>query len=1041
MSEIRSDNRLEQHPKPVQEYERKFNGTGYEDWASTAEMEAVYNVAYRPNKYFWINGHYFECLSDGVTYRQIDGGGSSQRFGIEDNLGIQNRAVDMQNHTLYITNASELNTSTGDSFGEGTTIFQEATEIDLYIQQGADVSQIALLPTQGITLNTVDSITLQGSAGIIAQPAGSINETFPIPAPGDYFIPLSVNGHFANSAGNIIDPGGVSTIQWSVLDILNAPPVSSVTGDTYLVGTAGTGLWSGHNNEITVTPDNGATWTFQTATVGDILYDANDDFTYQNVTGNTWVNVGKLSIHQGGDSYGAAISIGSIDNFGINLKTHNANRIQISKTGAITLNSLTGVGNQVVGIDATGLLSRVSVGAGTVTSADNALTLSSSTNVQWGASAVGANSPLLHNTYINGAGFFSAFNGGRLEAGQGAAIAAANNLTLGADGNTFSITGATQINAITTTNWQAGSEIHLIFASTPVVKNNIAGGAGTAPILLAGGTDFTAAANDALTFLYDGTNWHETARKLAGSVTSITLAAIGSAPNANAATLSGAGVLNLEPASFTFGGVVTTGTQTFAGVKTVRHDNIITTITDQCILLNAEPATLAVPSQYSPSLVLSGTAWKANSVAASQINKWAITCTPLNGAGTTTAILDFSAAQAGGSIYVNAMTLTGGGVLTTTGNISAGTGGASGVFSSVINGPNGTDLTIATGNASTRNLIFRAGGTNLMGQFYLRTGNFLIQGETGLSMPADQDNAFTVYRNTGLGIGTVTNSAAGTTVTGTNTSFLNFFKIGDQITMTSGVSESQTITAIASNTSMTTGAWTNAHTGDTFVGGAVVNALNVRLSGLIGIGTIPNPNTAKGLFTIAAGTANYGPLQFTAGTNTTTSGAGLMEYDGTNLYFTRTGTTRETITTDVISQTLTNKTLTAPVISSIVNTGTLTLPTVAGTIVQYASASIASSGTPTPTGDAAVNFLFITALTTGGAAFAVPSGTPTNGNTILIRILDDGTARAITWNGIYRASTDLPLPAQTTLSKTMYLKFIYNSASTTWDFVSFLNNF
>ena len=48
---------------------------------------------------------------------------------------------------------------------------------------------------------------------------------------------------------------------------------------------------------------------------------------------------------------------------------------------------------------------------------------------------------------------------------------------------------------------------------------------------------------------------------------SITLSAIGSSPNANAATLTGS-ALNLEPASASFGGVVTTGTQTFAGAKT-----------------------------------------------------------------------------------------------------------------------------------------------------------------------------------------------------------------------------------------------------------------------------------------------------------------------------------------------------------------------------------------------------------------------------------------------------------------------------------------
>ena len=47
----------------------------------------------------------------------------------------------------------------------------------------------------------------------------------------------------------------------------------------------------------------------------------------------------------------------------------------------------------------------------------------------------------------------------------------------------------------------------------------------------------------------------------------VTLSAIGSTPNANGATLTGQ-VLNLQPASASFGGVVTTGTQTFAGAKT-----------------------------------------------------------------------------------------------------------------------------------------------------------------------------------------------------------------------------------------------------------------------------------------------------------------------------------------------------------------------------------------------------------------------------------------------------------------------------------------
>ena len=102
----------------------------------------------------------------------------------------------------------------------------------------------------------------------------------------------------------------------------------------------------------------------------------------------------------------------------------------------------------------------------------------------------------------------------RVELSKGANVASAGDLTLGSAGNSFSITGTTTINAITTTSWQAGSVIRLIFASTPTVKNNTAGGASTAKMLLNGGVDFSATANDVLTLIYDGTNWLECSRSI-----------------------------------------------------------------------------------------------------------------------------------------------------------------------------------------------------------------------------------------------------------------------------------------------------------------------------------------------------------------------------------------------------------------------------------------------------------------------------------------------------------------------------------------------
>lgn len=98
--------------------------------------------------------------------------------------------------------------------------------------------------------------------------------------------------------------------------------------------------------------------------------------------------------------------------------------------------------------------------------------------------------------------------------GASAAIVAANDLTLGVT-NLNIVSGNTQINALTTAGWTAGSQVTLVFSGTPTVKHNTAGGAGTAVMLLAGSVDLVAAANTVLSLVYDGTAWQETSRKVA----------------------------------------------------------------------------------------------------------------------------------------------------------------------------------------------------------------------------------------------------------------------------------------------------------------------------------------------------------------------------------------------------------------------------------------------------------------------------------------------------------------------------------------------
>jgi len=64
-----------------------------------------------------------------------------------------------------------------------------------------------------------------------------------------------------------------------------------------------------------------------------------------------------------------------------------------------------------------------------------------------------------------------------------------------------------------------------------------------------------------------------------------------------------------------------------------------------------------------------------------------------------------------------------------------------------------------------------------------------------------------------------------------------------------------------------------------------------------------------------------------------------------------------------------------------------------------------------------------------------PIGTPVDGNKLIFRILDNGTSRALTWNGTYTA-IGVTIPTATTVSKMTYVGCIYNAANTRWDVVA-----
>jgi len=121
-------------------------------------------------------------------------------------------------------------------------------------------------------------------------------------------------------------------------------------------------------------------------------------------------------------------------------------------------------------------------------------------------------------------------------------------------------------------------------------------------------------------------------------------------------------------------------------------------------------------------------------------------------------------------------------------------------------------------------------------------------------------------------------------------------------------------------------------------------------------------------------------------------------------------------------------------------TGSLIISgSITGSRINPRTFTTASTSTFTP--DVNIGDTFTITAQTSSLILANPIGTPVEGQKIIIRIKDNGTARALITGSQYRASTDLAFPLSSSLNKTLYLGLIYNSTDTKWDLIASLNNF
>ena len=302
----------------------------------------------------------------------------------------------------------------------------------------------------------------------------------------------------------------------------------------------------------------------------------------------------------------------------------------------------------------------------------------------------------------------------------------------------------------------------------------------------------------------------------------------------------------------------------------------------------------------------------------------------------------------------------------------------------------------SAGNSASADFIVnndRTSGGSLFGDFGINSSGF-----TGAGGPFDDADGTYLY------------AAGGTLSVGTTDS--KDFRIGTNNTTRITVNSSTGAMSILSTT-----ASTSTSTGALTVAGGVGIGGNLWIGGTIFAASLrADASTSGTTFAVY-----YNPVtdELTTATITASGGGVTSITAGTGLTggtITSSGTIA--INTSVVvtlsdAQTITNKRVT----SRALNNGATT------------------TGSITPTSDTADQFDMIGL--TGSITVLAPSGTPTHGQRLVLRIKDNGTARTIAWttsSGGYKVIGTI-LPTTTIVNKETYVGCIYNTSTSYWDVI------
>jgi hypothetical protein len=164
--------------------------------------------------------------------------------------------------------------------------------------------------------------------------------------------------------------------------------------------------------------------------------------------------------------------------------------------------------------------------------------------------------------------------------------------------------------------------------------------------------------------------------------------------------------------------------------------------------------------------------------------------------------------------------------------------------------------------------------------------------------------------------------------------------------------------------------------------------------------------------TITSGVWNGSTIGVAYGGTGATTLTGILVGNGTSAFTTTTAPSGTIVgTTD--TQTLTNKRINPRVVAASGTSGSLTI-------------------------DGDITDVYKAEALTGAITLLTPSGTPADGQKLMIRLEDNGTGRGITWTtsaGAFRA-VGITLPTTTVASKVSYVGCAYNSTDGFWDVVA-----